>query len=116
MIVAGGFEKSNFSQRDFEQFYSLNLGMLVAKEVKLNNFEDLKPVNGHLKEILERRTFGLEDQIKDSEALQKAQNMLEENKESDILFKVQGKQIQAHKNILSLRSSFFSNMFSSNSN
>jgi len=78
--------------------------------------EDLKPVSGFVKEALEKRIFGPEEQSRDQDTLQRAKEMLEENKDYDVMFNVQGKQIPAHRDILSLRSSFFSNMFSSNSN
>jgi len=70
-------------------------------------------VNGFLKEIVLKRALGSEEENKDFEALQGVQELLDENKDPDILFKVQDKVIPAHKNILSLRCSFFSNMFSS---
>ena len=78
-------------------------------------FEDVKPVNEFINQTIERRrkAFGFEEDKGELETLGEVQKLLAENKVPDILFKVQGKHILAHKNILSLRSSYFSNMFSS---
>lgn len=76
--------------------------------------EDIKPVDGFIKEVMKRTSFDLKEQARNLETLQGAQKLLQENKENDIIFKVQEEEIPAHKDILSLRSSYFSNMFSSN--
>ncbi len=73
----------------------------------------MKPVNNFVKEIIEKRAFGFENANRDLEAIKEVEKMLEENKEPDIIFNVQGKHIPAHKEILMIRSSYFSNMFSS---
>jgi len=57
-----------------------------------------------------------EENNKDLETLEQVQRLHEGNKAHDILFKVQDKKFPAHKNILSLRSSFFSNTCSSSLN
>ena len=53
------------------------------------------------------------DTEQDTESLKAAQNLLEEKGDHDVIFIVQDKQFPAHKEILSIRSSYFSNMFSS---
>ena len=118
MFVIGGgtIWRNNECFQDPERIYSLNLGKRKENFLLKNNFGDLKPVNEFINKVIERRGFDLEELKKDQESLQEAQKLLEENKKRDIIFRVGGQRILAHKNILSLRSSYFANMFSSNKN
>ena len=70
-------------------------------------------MNNFIQEVLVERTLAFEEENKEAEALQTVKKILKENKDYDIIFKIQEKEIPAHKNVLSLRSSFFSNMFTS---
>jgi len=101
MIIFGGkFLNANGQwTTDLGLIYSLNL--------------DIKPVNGLIREIILGRALGFEQDYQDQETLKAAQRLLDEKKEHDIVFVVQNKQIPAHKDVLSTRSSYFSNMFSS---
>ncbi len=70
-------------------------------------------MNNFIKEVVVERTLAFEEENKEAEALQTVKKILKESKDYDIIFKIQEKEISAHKNVLSLRSSFFSNMFTS---
>ena len=70
-------------------------------------------MNSFIKEMVMKRALGFEEENKELEVLQEVKKLLDENQDHDIIFKVQNKEIPAHKNILSLRSSYFSKMFSS---
>jgi len=59
------------------------------------------------------RLFGTYKDDEDLKELKNVKNLLEGRKNTDIDFIVQDKKIPAHKDVLSARSSFFSNMFSS---
>ena len=114
MLIFGGFiQKDNQCFRDIEQIYSFNLGKSIINFIPLNSFEELKPVNGLVQEVMLKRASGFEEENPDLEVLQEIQELLKHNKEHDITFKVQNKDFPAHKNILCLRSTYFSNMFSS---
>ena len=73
----------------------------------------MKPVNDFMKETVEKRARSFEDDNRDLEAVKLVEKMLKENKKHDIIFSVRGRKVQAHKHVLSFRSSYFSNMFSS---
>ncbi len=70
-------------------------------------------MNNFIKELAMKRALASEEDKKNLEGLQEVQKLLDGNKDYDIIFKMQDKEIPAHKNILSLRSSYFSNMFMS---
>jgi len=103
MIVFGGSYRNN---------YNLAVEDLDPKRIYGFNLE-IKPVNDLVGEISLERALDSEQENKNSESLKEVQKLLEEKKDHDVIFIFQEKQIPAHKDILSLRSSYFSNMFSS---
>jgi len=86
---------------------SCNVGQLYSI-----SFEK-EPENGLINNLIMERLFGTYQDDEELKELKNVKNLLEGRKNTDIDFIVQDKKIPAHKDVLSARSSFFSNMFSS---
>jgi len=73
-----------------------------------------KPVKNFIEKVVFKRAMDSGQQnTKEKEILKEVQKILEEKTTHDVVFIVNNQRIPAHKHILSLRSSYFSNMFSS---
>jgi len=74
---------------------------------------ETEPASGFLNKLIMGRVLGTDQDDQDLKILKKVKKLLQEKKNYDILFVLREKQIPAHKEILSTRSSYFSKMFSS---
>jgi len=90
-----------------QKIESCNVGQLYSI-----SFEK-EPENGLINNLIMERLFGTYQDDEELKELKNVKNLLEGRKNTDIDFIVQDKKIPAHKDVLSARSSFFSNMFSS---
>ena len=66
-----------------------------------------------IEKIVLKRALNSEWNFKDKEIPNTVQELLEEKEAHDIVFIIDNQRIPAHKDILSLRSSYFAKMFSS---
>jgi len=101
MIVLGGKPQGSSSKQnkhDLKEIYSFSL------DRKTRDF---------IGEEFSKRALSFDQNLQNEESLKTVQKLLAENKDHDIIFRVQDKQIPAHRDVLSIRSSYFSNMFAS---
>ena len=73
----------------------------------------MKPVKDPIEKIRTRRTLEFIQDTGSTATLKAVQKILEKKKTHDIVFIIGNERIPAHKEVLSLRSSYFANMFSS---
>jgi len=85
----------------------LNVGQLYSFSFETGS------KNGLINELITERVYGIYQDNEDLKTLNEAKKLLEKKRSPDIQFIVQGKQFSAHKDVLSIRSSYFANMFSS---
>jgi len=95
----GPFIKESVSQYNLKEIYCLNM--------------NLKPIHDFIGEEFLKKAFLFHQDEQDEKSLEEARKLLKEKKDHDIIFRVQDQQIPAHRDVLSIRSSYFSKMFSS---